>query len=274
MTETINEEKLAGAGIWSETRSVLEYGPISAKLVSDQPAYVFVGCLVNSFLAGKKNQKILDLGCHNGSSTAILAHNNPQAHILGVDNNPFVIEEAMARNTSDKVTFQAVETDQWLEGNTFDVAVLTFLHPTVKTRKDLDSIIAKVSNSLKPGGKIIMLGLNPDGFGGDYISYNHHLIGDYVDGAPFFNSLELNGHAVEFEDVCWTEETLREILGNNSFQAEIYPLTRAGLPGLMHVLLSASIREAELNSETHIVWKDEFKGKGLFQVIIGTKVVE
>lgn len=64
-------------------------------------------------------RRIVDMGCGPGNSTELLAARYPDAHILGLDNSPAMLEEARRRLPG--VRFEAANADVWVPDGDVDV---------------------------------------------------------------------------------------------------------------------------------------------------------
>ncbi len=261
------------------------YSGMAAKLESDQPAYAFISNLVISFLQKRykkkslKGAKLVDFGCHNGSSTSLYADLTRQGlKVIGIDSNPIVIAEAQLKFSDvSGLEFRTATKTQLIPYTNIDVVLATFVHPTIATRNEIEVITKNIYMSLSPGGMYIMLGLNPQSFGGSYRSYKHELkYGPYSDGIPFRNTLVLpDGSSLSFDDYCWTNSTLTEILKSAGFsEVDIISLNHA-LVGNIRDLFENSLKQVESKFGVKD-WKQEWgtstdPHSGLFNIYVAFK---
>ncbi len=65
---------------------------------------------------------VVDLGCGPGQLTASLTKRWPQAHIVGIDNSPEMIESA-SRLTTERVSFELADVATWRATEPIDVVI-------------------------------------------------------------------------------------------------------------------------------------------------------
>jgi trans-aconitate 2-methyltransferase len=58
-------------------------------------------------------RRIVDLGCGPGNATALLAERWPEAHVLGVDSSPAMIEDAKTRQIPGRLDFELGDLREW-----------------------------------------------------------------------------------------------------------------------------------------------------------------
>lgn len=283
-TASTPKDKLGKEKTFWDTIGTRMYSGMAAKLESDQPAYSFIANLVVSFLVSKysgkslSGAKILDFGCHNGSSTSLYADLTKEGvKVIGVDSNPIVIAEAQLK-FSDIVglEFRTTLKGQVIPFGNVDVILATFVHPTISSREELELIINNVYKSLAPKGMFVLLGLNSESFGGNYLSYKHELkYGPYEDGRPFRNTLVLpDGSSLSFDDYCWTNKTLKLILNKSGFREVDVITLNTELRNDLGNLFKSSLAQVETRLGK-VEWGDEWgsgstKG-GLFDVVVAFK---
>lgn len=276
----VNETEAGLSSMWKGGELAEKYKDFAAKLPSDIPAYKAVSYLVEQILVGKlaregknvSDATVLDFGCYDGSCSAMYAETG--AKIVGIDKNPEVIREASERfKDQDRFSFLTVEDEASipLPENSVDLAVLTFVHPTIDTLEGLFSTFEKIYRVLKAGGVIILLGLNPESFDPNlhFVSYGHNTINpdELIDGGKFTNHLVLpDGSVLEFPDSFWANGTIEYVLSAKGFiNTKFFPL-RDSLEGPVGDSLRRSLRE-----RPDLRGIDEWGHPGLHQVITSAK---
>lgn len=111
-------------------------------------------------LNGCKADRIIDLGCGPGNSTAILRKMFPAAEIVGIDSSDDMI--AAAKKSDSTIHFQCGDVSKGLSGElgTFDIV---FSNACIQWIPDHESLLPKIMNLVKPGGRMaIQLPVNYD----------------------------------------------------------------------------------------------------------------
>lgn len=94
-------------------------------------------------------QRIIDIGCGPGNSTAVLKKRFPDAHIIGVDFSPNMIEKAKSDYPKlDFMLFDATEDFDKLEGK-FDIV---FSNACIQWVPNHRKLLADMMNILNPKG--------------------------------------------------------------------------------------------------------------------------
>lgn len=201
-----------------ENKEADNYSEFAVTIPSDIPVYQMMYEVVNP-----KGQVVLDYGCFRGnSSVRILQHQ--AAQVVGVDSVEVNIKEASRLFANYKnLQFVHVLPDQFIPSSfTFDLAYMSFVHPTISSYDVLEFTYKKIFKALKPGGCLVVLGLHPASLKKEhsFLFYKHKFLnGDvYSDGIPFANKLLLSDdNHVEFTDYCWTAATLNDIFKRVGF---------------------------------------------------------
>lgn len=96
-------------------------------------------------------ERVVDIGCGPGNSTEVLARRFPDAHILGVDNSPEMIEAA--REAHPQLEFALCDATTGLEalGTGFDVA---FSNACIQWVPDHPALLRRMLALLRPGGTL------------------------------------------------------------------------------------------------------------------------
>ena len=121
---------------------------------------------------------IYDLGCGPGNSTGLLIERFPKARITGIDNSPAMIAEA--RKTCSGASFALGDLSQWLPEQAPD---LLFSNATFQWVPDHLEVIARLSETLKPGGVIAVQ--MPDNLG----EPSHRLMAETAEQGPWREKL-------------------------------------------------------------------------------------
>ncbi len=105
----------------------------------------------------RKGIRCLDLGCGNGSVSALMAKQvGPEGNVLGLDLDPTNIAHANQLKQSDGIVnlmFQVADANQIEKGQQYDLVYSRFLLSHLKSP---DLVLKKAFESLKEGGKILL----------------------------------------------------------------------------------------------------------------------
>ncbi len=95
-------------------------------------------------------RRILDIGCGSGSVLSWFAENRPRLQLIGVDNNPTMLNQAGVELPN---SAQWIEQDiKQLEGITeIDMALAINVINEVDSVRDLGEVFKKIHNTLNPG---------------------------------------------------------------------------------------------------------------------------
>lgn len=105
-----------------------------------------LGDEVAALLAPKAGERILDLGCGDGSLTEVLAKSG--ATVIGVDASPDMVEAARARGLDARV----VDAHHLPFDHEFDAV---FSNAALHWMLNYEAVIASVHRALKPGGRFV-----------------------------------------------------------------------------------------------------------------------
>jgi trans-aconitate 2-methyltransferase len=112
---------------------------------ADERGRPFVELLAR--VAADSPSEVVDLGCGPGNLTALLAERWPEAHVVGLDSSPEMIETA--RRTSDRIRFEVADLRGWQADRPVDVLVSNATLQWVPGHLEfLPDLVAKVA----PGG--------------------------------------------------------------------------------------------------------------------------
>jgi demethylmenaquinone methyltransferase/2-methoxy-6-polyprenyl-1,4-benzoquinol methylase len=109
-------------------------------------------------LAGlEPTDRVLDICCGTGSTTAIIAPEVDQGHVTGVDLSPDMLAVAQKKVVAPWVSFQLASVDALPFGdNSFDHVLCSYgLHEIPRDIRT--AALKEVSRVLKPGGKFLTL---------------------------------------------------------------------------------------------------------------------
>jgi ubiquinone/menaquinone biosynthesis C-methylase UbiE len=108
--------------------------------------------LLIDFAGLAEGEKILDVGCGNGSLTFALARTADLSKIVAIDYSPVFVEEAIRRNSDPRIRIQQADAcDLPFEDGAFDRALaLLVLHFVPETGK----AVAEMRRVVRPGGVV------------------------------------------------------------------------------------------------------------------------
>jgi trans-aconitate 2-methyltransferase len=92
-------------------------------------------------------QRVADLGCGPGNSTALLAARWPDAKVEGIDSSPDMI--VTARSSGVKADFLLADVAAWQPDTAYDVI---FSNATYQWLPDHAALLARLMGFVKPGG--------------------------------------------------------------------------------------------------------------------------
>ena len=97
--------------------------------------------------------RILDAGCGDGTLAAFL--DNGTLTIVGIDPSEACIRQARLLNPSPRLTFRCCSFEEYVSDAPFDAVIFSAsLH-----HMDMTAALKKARNHLKPGGRILVVGL-------------------------------------------------------------------------------------------------------------------
>jgi len=96
-------------------------------------------------------KRIVDIGCGPGNSTAVLARRFPDAHILGIDNSPEMIEAARAAHPGLEFAICDAATELETLDSDFDVV---FSNACIQWVPDHPVLLSHMLALLRPGGAL------------------------------------------------------------------------------------------------------------------------
>ncbi len=105
----------------------------------------------------KSTDRVLDICCGTGSTTAIIAPEVDQGHVIGVDLSPDMLVVAQKKVVAPWVSFQLASIDALpFSDNSFDHVICSYgLHEIPGDIRT--AALKEVSRVLKPGGKFLTL---------------------------------------------------------------------------------------------------------------------
>lgn len=92
-------------------------------------------------------ERVIDLGCGPGNSTALLAQRWPEASLYGIDKSPAMLSKARASDV--KAEWVEADIAGWTPTELFDVA---FANASLHWIADHDQLLPQLLNWLRPGG--------------------------------------------------------------------------------------------------------------------------
>jgi trans-aconitate 2-methyltransferase len=91
--------------------------------------------------------EIIDLGCGPGNSTRVLLNRWPDAHLVGLDSSPAMLERA--RRSSTSIEWQVGDIQTWFELDRFD---LIFANASLQWVSEHGTLMPRLIDALKPSG--------------------------------------------------------------------------------------------------------------------------
>lgn len=108
----------------------------------------------------KPTDRVLDICCGTGSTTAIIAAETDQGHVTGVDLSPDMLAVAKKKVNAPWVSFQRASVDRLpFNDHSFDHVICSYgLHEIPRELRA--AALAEAQRVLKPGGKFLTLDYN------------------------------------------------------------------------------------------------------------------
>ena len=94
-------------------------------------------------------ERVVDLGCGPGNSTALLADRWPGAHLQGIDSSPEMIRQA--RESGVKAEWSVADIADWTAGTPYDVI---YSNAALHWVGDQGSLLPRLLQSVRPGGAL------------------------------------------------------------------------------------------------------------------------
>ena len=94
-------------------------------------------------------ERVVDLGCGPGNSTALLADRWPDAHIEGIDSSPEMIRQA--RESGVKAEWSVADIADWTASAPYDVV---YSNAALHWVGDQASLLPRLMRSVRPGGAL------------------------------------------------------------------------------------------------------------------------
>ncbi|MDE2368138.1 MAG: trans-aconitate 2-methyltransferase [Burkholderiales bacterium] len=96
-------------------------------------------------------REVVDLGCGPGNSTELLAQRWPQAHIVGIDNSPAMLESAGQRLPA--LAFETGDIAQWQPPRPVDVA---YANASLQWLDDHERLLPRLLDQVNEGGVLAL----------------------------------------------------------------------------------------------------------------------
>lgn len=159
-----------------------------------------------------KPKRIVDLGCGNGASTAILLARWPNASHLGLDGSPAMLAEA--RKTLPSATFAEGDLQSWVASERFD---LVFSNAALQWTDGHERLLPRLMGSVAPGGALaVQMPRNFD-------APSHRLMAETARGGPWRDKLVAVA-AARVEPVA-SPETYARLLSPLAARLDIWETT-------------------------------------------------
>ena len=105
-----------------------------------------------AFAGHSSGEKLLDVGCGPGQSTAALAAQGHHAAIVGIDISEVYVDFAASRNSDPRITFQAADASHLpFEDDSFDRAVCQLV---LQFMPDPRLAVLEMRRTVRPGGVV------------------------------------------------------------------------------------------------------------------------
>ncbi|HHE31830.1 MAG TPA: methyltransferase domain-containing protein [Chlorobaculum parvum] len=98
----------------------------------------------------KGRERVLDLGCGDGSLTAVIAGLLPEGEVVGIDASRGMIDAALPKSGGN-LYFRLLDIDDLDFDNEFD---LIFSNAALHWVKDHEKLLRNVRRALRPGGRV------------------------------------------------------------------------------------------------------------------------
>ena len=267
--------KITDENFWLTNQSN-KFNQFALAIPSEKIAYTMAYYFLQPY-----NKTILDFGCFQGISSNNILQLGAKK-VLGVDQNKEHIGVAKEKFRDEtKLEFMYVPVNEKISlQENVDAVAMTFVHPTIQSYHTLKDSIKKISESVRKGGDLVLLGLHPDAvqdaYRQEFVYYDLQLLGTkYQDEAKFHNTLKLpSGEKLEFDDICWTTKTLVDTINSADFKVlhsgSILDKNIIELYGKQAEKTFYDIKD-HVDKETKTIWGNEWDAP-LYQIILAKKL--
>lgn len=147
--------------------------------------------------------RVYDLGCGPGNSTAPLKDRWPDAKVTGIDSNPAMLEKAKASHPA--LSFEAGDANDWCPSGPADVI---FSNACIHWVPDHAALLPRLFSALKPGGCLAIQQPN------NFAAQSHTLIGEIASDDRYRDRLEGKLLGDHVQDVRFYHDLLRPVAGS------------------------------------------------------------
>jgi len=178
-------------------------------------------------LGDVRRKSVLDLACGEGYYTRLVKQQGA-AQVIGLDISEAMINQAQAAElvTPLGIEYRVEDVTQLRSSGAFDVVTAVYLFPYAATKQALTAMFKAIVDSLKTGGKLVAITLNPNlraEDSGIYPKYSIHMTAPQViqDGDPITFTVDIPNtpnSSIDLLVTYWQHQTMEQVAHRTGFR--------------------------------------------------------
>ncbi|MBU0732104.1 class I SAM-dependent methyltransferase [Patescibacteria group bacterium] len=179
-------------------------------------------------LGNIQGMNFLDFGCGSGRSARFLKTLGAK-NVIGVDHNESMIKQAKATAVQG-IDFRLIKEKIPLDDDSVDGVISSAVFLEIKNLADMEKTAREIARVLKPGGVFILVTVNPDAFGHDFVSFTRTGNPAELESGDMTECRMKGKKPFVIDDIFWTEDDYRQVLESAGFTIEdiVFPKAESG----------------------------------------------